>query len=223
MMKMLTANTSTLNTESNAALVSCYDGGDAEEDREPYGSIEMMCDLGSIAIPYPPDADGRAEVVAAEGVGGSNGRIIAAWDTRTASIAGDLEAGDRCSHAPHPNKSVQILFKGEKRTLAMVVEGKDGKQRIQSLSDDGFMLLVHGHAINVTKQAIAMSSANGQHGITISDSGVHVRGTVVLGGMLPIAGHTLATNTFAGWSAPTMTTAAGGSPMAPVFGVFVGL
>lgn len=222
-MQMVTANTSELNSESNAVLVSCYDGGDAEEDREPFGDCEMMGDLGSISIPYPPDADGRCEVVVAPGVGGSDGRIVGGWDTRTASIAGKLEPGDRCSHAPHPNKAVQVLFKGEQRTLAMVVEGKDGKQRIQSISDDGYTLLVHGHAISITKSDISLSSANGQHGLTISNSGVHVRGTVILGGMLPVTGHTLATNTIVGWQAPTMTTAAGGSPMLPVFGVFVGM
>lgn len=218
-LKLVTANTTRLDEESNAALVDCYDGGDNPDEREPYGELPMMCDLGSITIPFPPTAEGKAEVIVVEGVGGANGRACAAWDTRTASIAGNLEPGDRCEHAPHPNKAVQILLKGEKRVAAIVVVAKDGSQAILSLAGkEGFNLNVQGHQVTVNKDGIALCSANGQHGIEVTDQGVSLRGNITAG-PAGVPGETLAVAQAPVWAA--LAGLAGGA-MRPVFGVKIG-
>ena len=219
MLKLVTMNTTELDPESNAALVSCFDGGEKEEDREPYGALPMMCDLMTIAIPVPPDADGKAEALVAEGVGGANGRAVGAWDTRLAEMAGELGPGDGMVCAPHPNKAVRVLHKGEGRAWAVVIDDADGNQAVLTLAGkEGFAINVHGHQIGVNKQGIAMSSRNGANGISITDAQVHIKGTVLLGGMVPIPGQTLATSTMVGWA----TTPTPG-PLLPVLGVFVGL
>jgi hypothetical protein len=213
MIKLVTANTTRLDEESNAAYVDCYDGGDAEDQREPYGELPMMCDLGSISIPFPPTAEGKAELLVAEGVGGANGRACAAWDTRTASIAGKLEPGDRCTHAPHPNKAAQILLKGEQRAVAIIVVDKNGKQSLQTLSaDTGFTVLIGGHAMKLDKSGFAISSANGQHSISVTNQGIQLSGNVSAG---PPGqpGETLGVATAAAWAAVGVR---------PVFGIKVG-
>lgn len=198
MLKAVVANTTRLDPESNATLIDCYDGGDDEEDREPAGELPMMCDLHSIAHPFPPDDDGKAELLKAN-VAGRDGAIVGGWDTRLAEMAGELGPGDACDFAPHPNKAVRVLYKGGGRAWSVIVDGKDGSQAIITLAGkEGFQVNVHGHAMKIDKDGFAMCSANGQHGIEVTNSGVSFRGSITAG--LPgLPGLTLAVATQAQW------------------------
>jgi len=199
MLKAVVGNTTELDPFSNAALVDCYDGGDAEEDREPYGKLPMMSDLHSISIPFPPTKEGKAELLAS-GVAGRNGALVGGWDTRLASMAGELGPGDACSFAPHPNKSVRVLYKGEGRAWAVVVDDKQGNQALISLAGkEGFTVLVHGHAMKVDKEGFAVCSSNGKNSISVTDSEIALTGNVAIG--IPgIPGATLGVGTAGQWS-----------------------
>lgn len=199
MLKAVIGNTTRLDPESNASLVDCYDGGDAEEDREPQGELPMMCDLHSIAHPYPPDADGKAELLKAD-VAGRDGAIVGGWDTRLASMAGELGPGDALDCAPHPNKAVRVLYKGDGRAWAVVVDGGDGEQSIISLAGkEGLTILVRGHALKIDNEGFAVVSANGQNSISVANDGIHLNGNVTIG--LPgIPGLTPAVATAAQWA-----------------------
>jgi hypothetical protein len=111
-----------------------------------------------------------------------------------------LEPGDKCEHAPHPNKAVQLLLKGEQRVAAFVVVDKSGGQSIMSLAGkEGFTVLVQGHALKIDKEGFAVCSANGQNSISVTNSGIHLNGNVTVG--LPgIPGLTPAVATAATWA-----------------------
>jgi hypothetical protein len=134
-----------------------------------------------------------------------------------------MVAGDTALHSTDPDQSAQLLLKGDGRAAALIVKDKSGGQHLLSIDGENkaFALLVSGHAIGVDESGIHMTSGNGQHGISITNDSVHIKGSVVLGGTIPVVGQQLATATTAQWGAGAGLPALG--PFLPANGVFVGI
>lgn len=202
-------------------VADCYDvTGVSDDDQEPFGTVPVMQCLGLASLPYPPSDEGYAEGILIEGVGGLPGIIVGAWDTRTFSIFGTLEPGDTVLHSTGPNKAAQCLLKEKKKQAALMSKGPDGKQMMVLVDGKNgkIQLLAFGNVIEMSKDGINLSC--GANGITITDDGVHIRGTVLVGGMVAPPGMCMAVASPASWGA---LSALAGSPITPIMGATGGL
>ena len=208
---------------TNAPLASCGDRvGDDPADQEPLGDVPLMPCLGVTAIPYPPDAQGGAEGVVLEGVGGLPGVCVAAWDTRTFAIAGNASPGDTIVHTTGPSRAAQLQLKETKKQAVLVTRGSDGKQMMLTLdgTNDVVQVLAFGNIIEVGKRGISLNVGNS--GIDITDDGVTIRGAnVVLGGFAVPPGAVLACAPVAEWA--KVAAATPGALITPLLGVKGGL
>lgn len=161
------------------------------DDEKQYPGASWFAGLGVTGMPYGPSKRGFVEGVLIDRVGPYSGIIIAARDRRGTNIYGQLEPGDTCLHCTGEDPKPQVLLKREKRIAAMLTEDSKGKTAgiIIEGAEDRATVTLFGWTIQVTREGgIVMSSKNGLHGITITDSGGHLRGNWVLGGATPVPG-----------------------------------
>jgi hypothetical protein len=187
---------------SQEPTVSTYESvGEKEEDRTPYGDVPLIQCLGVASMPFPEDGDGYAEGVVLDDIGGYPGIVVAAWDRRTFSIFGNLEAGDTVLHSTGPAKAAQCLLKETKKQavlmtrdkndaiMCVMVDGKNGKLQLQAF----------GHVFEIVEDGINIEV--GDCGIRLSKDGIHMRGASVSGGMAPIPQMSMAVAPIATWAA----------------------
>lgn len=187
--------------------------GDTDEDAESYGKVPLMQALGVASLPGEPDDTGQCEGILLENVGGLPGVIVGAWDTRTFSIFGNLEAGDTVLHSTGPAKSAQVLCKEKKKQVVLATLGPDGKQ-ITCMVDGKngqAQMQAFGFTISITKDGISLEA--GDAGITVGPNGIHLRGAVQIGGMAAIPNMSMAIAPPSAWA-----TLAGlaGQPITPI-------
>jgi hypothetical protein len=222
-LKLATLNEGKVAPSTNAPVASCFDLiGDDPNDREPLGDAPLMPCLGVTAIPYPPDADGHAEGIIATGVGGLPSVCIAGWDTRTHAIAGNAKPGDTILHSTGPSKAAQVQLKETKRQAVVVTRGTDNKQMMVLLDgkNDKIQIAGFGYIIELSQTGIELAA--GANGISINEDAVHIRGNVIVGGMVPPPGMCLAMATPAAWAVLSALAAAatpGTPPLTPAPGV----
>jgi len=164
------------------------------EGEETFGELPHYQALGLTAVPWPPDDTGAAEGVVAEGAGGLPGVIIGGRDSRTNAIVGNAKKGDTILHTTGPEQSAQLQLKEEKRQAVLATKDTKQKQIVLSLDgkSDTVTLAAFGYVIQVQREdGVNICSRNGKNGITVNDDVVHIRGTVVLGGMAPVPGMAL--------------------------------
>jgi hypothetical protein len=188
-MELVTLNEGKRDPDTNAPISSAYIPQGDDSDREPFGDVSLIQCLGVTSIPYKPTAEGKAQGICVS-VPGLSAVCVAAWDTRTHSIAGNAKPGDTIVHSTGPSKAAQLQLKEEKKQAVLVTRGSDNKQMILVLDgkDDHVTIAAFGHAFRMDKQGVHMSSRNGVNGISITDELVHIKGTVMLGGLAPLSG-----------------------------------
>lgn len=218
---VVTLGASKLDSDSGAPLVQAVQPATDESDVESFGEVPLMQCLGVTSAPYPADGDGRyCEGVIASGIGGSDGVVIGARDTRTADIVGNLKPGDTIVHTTGPQQAAQLQLKEEKRQAVLVTKGTDGTQVLLVLDgkNDKVTLAAFGFVFNIDKTSASLVSPNGQNGLVVSDSGVHVMGKVILGGRTPNPAMSIMLGPLTG--SPGGSTSA---PMVAAPGVFIGV
>jgi hypothetical protein len=197
-----------------------WQASQSADDRRQIPDAVVFGSLGVSSQPYgPTNTDDFCEGILLTQIGGYMGYVIGARDARSTRAIGNLSPGDTCLHATGPKSHAKVLLKEKKSVAAVMTTDKRGKNMVISLEgeDERLTIAALGYAIQITRDGgIAMSSRNGQHGITISDQGVHVRGNVVLGGSVPLPGMAL-------MMGPQSGQPAGGAVvLMPAMGVTVG-
>lgn len=199
--------------ENGVLLVQCKGAAvDADGTAAPdYGNSPFMCTLGLTAMPYPADAKGSAEGIVATGIGGLDGVLIAARDTRTAGIVGNLKPGDTVLHSTGPQQASQIQLKEEKRqTVVRTVDtrGKDVVFMHDGVADKT-TLAGYGHIVEVSRDNGIVLTESGGAAIILKGGCAYIVGKVVLGGLTPFA--------------PVHNGVGAGTTSIPSAGVFVGV
>lgn len=218
MIQLVRLNNGFLAARTNAPQVSCFDvAGASDDDQEPFGDVPIMQCLGVSSLPAPPTSDGHAEGILVEGVGGLPGIVVAAWDTRTFSLFGRLDAGDTVLHSTGPNQAAQVLCKEEKRQVILATKDDSG---------EGAMVLVDGKNRKIQLLgwglSIELSDANGivlEAGscrlMVHPDNGVTIQGGITLGGVAAMPGMSMAIAAPPTWAA--LSALAG--PFTPIMAV----
>jgi hypothetical protein len=159
------------------------------EGEETFGELPHYQALGLTAVPWPPDDTGAAEGVVAEGAGGLPGVILGGRDSRTNAIVGNAKQGDTILHTTGPEQSAQLQLKEKKRQAVLATKDSKQKQIVLSLDGkaDSVTIAAFGYIVQIQRDSgINLCSKNGKNGISITDDCVHIRGNVVLGGMVAI-------------------------------------
>lgn len=206
--------------DKGEAQVQVYDPSTgAREDLPMFGA------LGVTALPYPPamDSDEDKSGEWAEGlvtdVDGYKGAVIAYRDRRNAAIVGNLKPGDTAAHTTGPGKKAQLQLK-QSGLAALMCKDSKGKDMalIMDGNGDSVSLTAFGHHITLSRDGgIVLGEKNGGTGITITKDYVHIRGTVILGGMAPNAAQSIMLGP------PTGSPGGPASvPLMPAMGVFIG-
>ena len=177
--------------ETNAPVAVAFKplGEDAtdEANRDPFGTVPLMNALGVIGMPSAPDDKGHAEAIVATDIGGMTGVCIAARDTRSFEMAAKMKPGDTILHSTGPNKAAQVQCKEEKRQVVIATKRKGKEEQMLAIFDgenDVVQVLAFGHMFQIDETGIHMSSANGATGISLTNEGTHIRGELILGGMI---------------------------------------
>jgi hypothetical protein len=189
MAQLVRLNNGFVNVDSNAPGVSCFDvAGESDADAEPFGDVPIMQALGLSSLPAPPDANGHAEGVLLEGVGGLPGIVIAAWDTRSFSLFGSLEGGDTVLHSTGPAKAAQVLCKEKKRQVVLATLDMDGEPVIVALDGKNrkFQVCGWGLMIELSPENGIVLEAGSARLVVHPDNGVIVQGGLTLGGAVPV-------------------------------------
>ena len=199
-----------------------WQASQSPDDRRQIPEATVIQSLGVSSQPYGPSDDKTefCEGLLLTQAGGYMGVVFAARDARSTRAIGRLAPGDTCLHATGAKSHAKVLLKEDQAVAALITTDKRGKNMLISLEgeEERVTIAALGYAVQITREGgITMSSRNGQHGITISDSGVHVRGAVVLGGMVPAPGLALMLGPQTGSPG-----GAGSMPMVPAIGVTVG-
>lgn len=173
-------------------LVQCKGAAvDAAGTAAPdFGRVPVMCALGLTAMQYPSDAKGSAECLVATGVGGLDGVVIAACDTRTASIVGALKPGDTVLHSTGPQQAAQVQLKEEKRQAVVRTvdtRGKDAVLIIDGLADK-LTIAAFGHVLEMSRDnGIALTEKGGASLILKDGRAALIGAQVTLGGPNAVA------------------------------------
>lgn len=160
---------------------------DDVNDIEPWGEIDVMQCLGLTSQAFPKDDSGYVEGVLIGGIGGRNGIIVGARETRTASIAGRLSPGDTCVHTTGPGNVAQLHLKQEKKAAALVVTDRDGKNQVFILDGQNkkVQLFANGAAIEIDDSGDISLLGKGGAGLLIQGGDVVINGNLKLPGMPP--------------------------------------
>ena len=215
MAQLVRLNNGFVSVSTNAPGADCYDvAGPNPDDQEPFGEVPLMQCLGVSSLPYPPDDTGYAEGVMLEGVGGLPGVIVAAWDTRTFSLFGSLEAGDTVLHSTGPNKAAQVICKEKKKQVVLASKGTDGKQILVIVDgkNDSVQITGFGMMFQMSPDGIVLET--GGCGISLHPQhGIQLRGAVQIGGMVVPPGMSMAVAAIPQWAA---LSALAGGPITPI-------
>lgn len=208
-LQICTLGASTLDPGTGALLTQCKGAplSDDPADAEDFGEIPIACALGLVAMPFPANDTGAAQGIVAP-VPGLDGVVIAARDTRTAKVVGNMRPGDTVVHSTGPNQAAQLQLKETKRQAVLATKGSDGRQVIVMLdgANDKIQILGFGCMIQLNKEdGCMLTSETGAASIQLKGDTISLTGTVVLGGRTPVA--------------PILM---GPSPGVPVPGVFAG-
>lgn len=134
---------------------------DDPTDVEDYGSLPITCALGVTAIPAAADetTGACAEGVLIEGVGGTNGTIVAAHDTRCADVAGQMSGGDTAVHSTGGDATKRSVAFCKENAYAVVIGGGGEKQVIFQLDRGGeaVTLSAWGNLIQITPDVVKLS------------------------------------------------------------------
>jgi hypothetical protein len=187
---IVTLGAAKIDPETGAVLVQAAQpvGSDDTGDVESYGEVPMLQALGLTSVPYPSTDGGYCEGIVIGGVGGSDGCVAGARDTRTASIAGNAKPGDTILHTTGPNQSAQLQLKEDKRQAVLVTKKSNGEQMLLSLDGnrEEMTIAINGAVFQIDKDGgIAIVDSTGKAGLTISNGVVNLFGQLVLGGMTP--------------------------------------
>jgi hypothetical protein len=159
---------------------------DDPTDVEDYGSLPITCALGVTAIPAAADeATGAcAEGVLIEGVGGTNGTIVAAHDTRCADVAGQMGPGDTCLHGTHPDKAKRVVFMA-KEDLAAIIVGNDMVFTLDR-GGEAITITAWGNTLQMTPDSVILSQGGVEGSpmswIELKGGAVSIVGAVNAGG-----------------------------------------
>jgi hypothetical protein len=168
--------------ETNAPLVQAMNEiDDGSGDTESFGEVAVYGALGVTSLPYPANDAGHAEGVMAAGIGGSNGAVIGARDTRTADVTAQLAPGDTCLHATGDGFDSRVFCKDKVVAIVIgddMVLSLDRKNQKITISHDGMIFEMKG---GPGKQ---INLSTGGAGIQITERAVFISGQVVLGGRI---------------------------------------
>lgn len=188
--KTVWLNAGSKDPETNAPLAEAFvpmdESGTDESKRVPVGTVPLMPCLGIVAMPAAPDTNGHAEAIIAENVGGLPAVCVGGWDTRSHKMCANIKPGDLIVHSVGESQSAQLQLKdGTRQAVLATKSKKTGKQMLVVLDgEDGVIqVLANGGAFQIDADGnIAMSSPNGQNGISVTNDNVWIRGSVLLGG-----------------------------------------
>ena len=204
-----------LDSTTNAVTVrATVDLTDEPGDVEHFGNVGMFGQLGVSALPAPATDDGksRAEGVVIRNIAGSNGAVIGARDTRSASVYANLQSGDTCLHATDENASAQFQAKANRQAIT-ITKDSGGDTMIINLDgkNDKIQIAAFGFIFEVDKAAdrLFMCTPSGGASIMMQKDTISLIGKIILGGKTPIL--------------PLIQTVAGaGVTFTPANGVFLG-
>lgn len=170
----------TLDEETGAPVVAADIPIDGEDDNSSNGlpQLDMMPSLGLSAVPATSDEDGYAEGVVARGLNGSPGVVIGGRDSRTASVIGNLAAGETCLHSTGKGMDSRVVCKDQSVSILvgepakMIATFNQAEQKIQIT---GF-----GHMFEMSAaQGICMKDKGGGL-IQINGGAVTITGSSVV-------------------------------------------
>ncbi len=159
---------------------------DDPADVEPVGEGDVFQGLGLSSMPYPADANGRAEGIGIRGIGGRVLSWIGARDTRSATIVGNLKPGDTALHSTGPSQAAQFQCKEAKRQAVMTTRREDGKSMVVLLDGASGKLQINipGIFIEADSNTGNISVTNGQSAILMQGRTIALDGDVILGGKI---------------------------------------
>lgn len=173
-----------LDQASKSLFVQCRGGAVDEDGTAPdYGQVPMMCALGLSAAPYQATKDGAVEAVVARDIPGIDGAVVAARDTRSAKIVGNLKPGDTVLHSTGPKQAAQVQLKEDKQQAAILTKTSGGKTMMFLLDGDADVVqLTHAGAMFQIDKSGDIAIVNGSGaGLLVQGGNVHVIGNPVLG------------------------------------------
>ncbi len=160
---------------------------DDTEDIENLGEIDAVQALGVASRPYPKDEAGFAEGILLRGCGGRSAVCVAARDTRTARIVGNLEPGDTAVHSTGPNQAAQLLLKEQKKQAVLL--SKDSRDNAMVLVLDGkndkVQIAARGAIFEINASGDVSIASSGGAAILLQGQDIHILGTLHLPGMSP--------------------------------------
>lgn len=170
-----------LDPSTNALLVQAKTGpcGTNEDDAPDMGDAPVMCALGVTALPWPSNDNWRAQGVKLD-VPGTNGVIVGARDTRTASVTAEMSAGESCLHSTGPNFESRFFAKDQ---VAAIVVGDDMAFSMDR-KEKQVTISAFGCLFEISEENGILLMADGAM-LQIKDGTISAVGNVVLGGRNP--------------------------------------
>lgn len=175
---------STLDERTNALLVQgkTTQVGDSEDDAPDFGAMPILGALGVTGRPYPKTADGNAQGVVDDSLPGTNGWVVAARDTRCASVVAELGEGETALHSTGPGFDSRVFCKDQ---LAAMIVGNDCAL-VMDRENKKFSISIGGCLLEMSEENGIVLSQGGAM-LQIKDGLARLLGQVVLGGATPLA------------------------------------
>lgn len=180
-----------LDSETNMLTIrATVDITGIEGDDEHFGDLAVFGQLGVTALPAAREGASRAEGVVIRGIAGSDGAIIGARDTRSASVYAGLKAGDTVLHATDAAAAAQFQAKANRQAIAATKDSSgntmmvnlDGKNDVVQITAFGALF-----EINQKEDRVFITNPSGKASIIMAGGVISLVGTIVLGGTVPFA------------------------------------
>lgn len=157
---------------------------DDESDIEPFGPTAVYQSLGVSSAPWPKDDNGWAEAVVFKNCAGRTAFCVAARDTRSAKIVGNLKPGDTVVHSTGPSQAPQLQLKEATNGAVLLSKSKKtGKSMMIHIDgENGTVQITHAGAMFEIDDAGDVSILNAAGaGFLIQGQDIFPTGTLHLG------------------------------------------
>lgn len=171
-----------LDPKTNALLVQAKTGpcGIDENDAPDSGDTPIMCALGVTSLPWPSNDNGRTQGYRVDAPG-TNGIIVGARDTRTASVTAEMSAGESCLHSTGPDFDSRFFAKDQ---VAAIVVGDDMAFSMDR-KEKRVTISAFGCHFEISEENGILLMADGAM-LQINGGVISAVGQVVLGGRNPV-------------------------------------
>jgi hypothetical protein len=201
----LDASTNTVLVQAKSAQI-----GSTPDDAPSFDDTPVFGQLGVTAVPAAKDDRGNAQGTLDESVPGHNGVITSIRDARAAGIVQELGPGETAIHSTGKDFDSLVLLK---KRLAAIMVGDDHAVVIDGINHKATVSIPGVHIEASSEQGGSITLTAGGATLRLAGGAVSLLGSVVLGGMTPVAPVCYS---------PTPVVGVTGSTV-PALGVFIGV